>query len=126
MPYDEVAPSGEAIKMGDTNIYRKEGPASGRMPYDEVAPLAKPLKWATLLCAALGENVMDMDKAVLKKELKDFGERGVRFSLDGMPIEPDDTLVDMLLAEDNCTYMRNYVFQGKDIVEINFDKINLI
>ena len=40
--------------------------------------------------------------------------------------EPDDTLVDMLLAEDNCTYMRNYVFQGKDIVEINFDKIKLI
>lgn len=69
---------------------------------------------------------MDMDKAVLKKELEDFGERGVRFSLDGMPVEPDDTLVDMLLAEDNCTYMRNYVFQGKDIVEINFDKIKLI
>ena len=68
---------------------------------------------------------MDKDKAVLKKELTEFEERGVKFSLDGIPIEPDDELVDMLLAEDNCTYMRNYVFQGKDIVEINFDKIKL-
>ena len=68
---------------------------------------------------------MDIDKAVLKKELEDFEERGVKFSLDGIPVEPDDTLVDMLLAEDDCTYMRNYVFQGKEIVEINFDKIKL-
>ncbi len=69
---------------------------------------------------------MDIDKAVLKKELESFEERGVKFSLDGMPVEPDDTLVDMLLAEDDCTYMRNYVFQGKNIVEINFDKIKLV
>ena len=68
---------------------------------------------------------MEFDKAVLKKELTDFGEQGVKFSLDGVPVEPDDELVEMLLAEDDCTYMRNYVFQGKDIVEINFDKIKL-
>ncbi|MGN0374141.1 MAG: hypothetical protein ACI4EN_01470 [Butyrivibrio sp.] len=68
---------------------------------------------------------MELDKTALRKELEDFGERGVRFSVEGQPVEPDDRLVDMLLADESCTYMRNYVFKGGRIVEINFDKIKL-
>lgn len=68
---------------------------------------------------------MELDKTALKKELEDFGEQGVRFSVEGTPVEPGDGLVDMLLADENCTYMRNYVFKDEKIVEINFDKIKL-
>lgn len=67
----------------------------------------------------------ELRKAELNKELAEFEKQGVRFSVNGRPIESDEGLVDLLLADDNCTYMRNYVFQGEKIVEINFDKIKL-
>lgn len=67
----------------------------------------------------------EQEKAALKKELDDFEKKGVKFLLEGSPIEPGDNLVDMLLGDEDCTYMRNYVFKGARIVEIGFNKIKL-
>ena len=65
------------------------------------------------------------EKAILKKELEDFSNNGVVFYMDGNPVEAGEALVDMLLGDEDCTYMRNYVFKGAKIVEIGFNKIKL-
>lgn len=65
------------------------------------------------------------EKAALKKELEDFSNNGVAFYMDGNPVEAGESLVDMLLGDEDCTYMRNYVFKGAKIVEIGFNKIKL-
>lgn len=67
----------------------------------------------------------ELDKAALKKELEDFEKNGVKFLMDGNPIEKGENLVDILLGDEDCTYMRNYVFKGAKIVEIGFNKIKL-
>ena len=67
----------------------------------------------------------EQKKAALKKELEDFSNNGVSFYMDGNPIEAGENLVDMLLGDEDCTYMRNYVFKGAKIVEIGFNKIKL-
>ncbi len=67
----------------------------------------------------------ELDKAALKKELEDFEKNGVKFLMDGNPIETGENLVDILLGDEDCTYMRNYVFKGAKIVEIGFNKIKL-
>ncbi len=64
-------------------------------------------------------------RAALKAELLGLKEKGVSFSLDGKIVEPEDRLVDMLLAESDCTYMRNYQFKGGKVVKIEFDKVRL-
>lgn len=67
----------------------------------------------------------EQEKAALKKELDDFEKNGVKFLMDGYPVEPSENLVDILLGDEDCTYMRNYVFKGAKIVEIGFNKIKL-
>lgn len=67
----------------------------------------------------------ELRRTELSKELVEFEKQGVKFSVGGTPMETEEGLVDLLLADDNCTYMRNYVFQGEKIVEINFDKIKI-
>lgn len=67
----------------------------------------------------------EQKKAALKKELEDFSNNGVAFFMDGNPIEAGENLVEMLLGDEDCTYMRNYVFKGAKIVEIGFNKIKL-
>lgn len=67
----------------------------------------------------------ELRRTELNKELVEFEKQGVKFSVAGIPMETEEGLVDLLLADDNCTYMRNYVFQGEKIVEINFDKIKI-
>ncbi len=64
-------------------------------------------------------------RAALKKELLSLRESGVSLIVDGAQVEPEDCLVDRLLAENGCTYMRNYEFKGGKLVEIEFEKINL-
>lgn len=64
-------------------------------------------------------------RTALSKELLEYSENGVSFSVDGMKVRPEDGLIDMLLAESDCTYMRNYQFKGGKIVKIEFDKVNL-
>ncbi len=67
----------------------------------------------------------ELRKTELSNELVEFEKQGVKFSVGGLPIESKEGLVDLLLSDDSCTYMRNYVFQGEKIVEINFDKIKI-
>ncbi len=67
----------------------------------------------------------ELRKTELSKELAELEKQGVKFSLSGLPVSPMEGLVDLLLSDDDCTYMRNYVFQGDRIVEINFDKIKI-
>ncbi|MBD5158136.1 MAG: hypothetical protein HDT13_10965 [Butyrivibrio sp.] len=64
-------------------------------------------------------------KSALKEELLSLRESGVTFRVDGVEVEPEDCLVDRLLDESDCTYMRNYEFKGGKLVEIEFEKINL-
>lgn len=64
-------------------------------------------------------------KSSLKNELLCLKESGVSFRVDGVEVEPEDSLVDRLLAENGCTYMRNYQFKGGKLVEIEFEKISL-
>ena len=64
-------------------------------------------------------------RKTLSRELQSFSESGVHFSVNGREVRPDEGLVDMLLAEDDCTYMRNYKFRGGRIAAIEFDKISL-
>lgn len=65
------------------------------------------------------------EKAALIKELNDFEKSGVKFLMDGKPVESSEIIADMMLGEEDCTYMRNYVFKGARIVEIGFNKIKL-
>ncbi len=67
----------------------------------------------------------EQKKAALKKELENFSNNGVVFYMEGNPIEAGESLVEMLLGDEDCTYMRNYVFKGATIVEIGFNKIKL-
>lgn len=67
----------------------------------------------------------ELEKNALRKELEFFESKGIRFSMEGYPAQYEEILEDMLLNDNNCTYMRNYVFQGAKIVEINFNKIKL-
>ena len=67
----------------------------------------------------------ELEKNALRNELEFFESKGIRFSMEGYPAQCDEILEDMLLNDNNCTYMRNYVFQGAKIVEINFNKIRL-
>jgi hypothetical protein len=67
----------------------------------------------------------EQKKAALKKELENFSNNGVVFYMEGNPIEAGESLVEMLLGDEDCTYMRNYVFKGAKIVEIGFNKIKL-
>lgn len=67
----------------------------------------------------------ELEKKALRKELEFFESKGIRFSMEGNPAQYEEILEDMLLNDNNCTYMRNYVFQGTKIVEINFNKIRL-
>ncbi len=61
----------------------------------------------------------------LKKELTELTQNGVRLSLNGYNVEPGDSLVNLLLAENGCTYMRSYEFKGGKVVGISFEKIKL-
>ena len=47
-------------------------------------------------------------RAALKAELLGLKENGVSFSLNGKIVEPGERLVDQLLTDKDCTYMRNY------------------
>ena len=67
----------------------------------------------------------DEYRAALKAELLGLKENGVSFSLDGKIVEPEDCLIDMLLADSDGTYMRNYQFEGGKVVKIEFDKVSL-
>lgn len=67
----------------------------------------------------------ELEINALKKELEFFENKGIRFSIEGYPAMGEEILETMLLNDNNCTYMRNYVFQGAQIVEINFNKIKL-
>lgn len=64
-------------------------------------------------------------RSALKEELLSLRESGVSFLMDGAEVEPGDCLVDRLLDENDCTYMRNYEFKGGKLVEIEFEKISL-
>lgn len=64
-------------------------------------------------------------RLALNEELLGFRERGVSFSVNGRDVQPEDGLVDMLLADTDCTYMRNYQFKGSKIVKIDFNRIKL-
>ena len=77
------------------------------------------------LITALEIYMKEQEKAALKKELDDFEKNGVKFLFEGSHVESGENLVDMLLGDEDCTYMRNYVFKGAKIVEIGFNKIKL-
>lgn len=62
---------------------------------------------------------------VLKNELKDLYNSGVKFTLEGRFIECGDNLFNTLLREDGCTYMRNYAFFEGRLVRVDFDKVEL-
>lgn len=82
-----------------------------------------------LRCGLLREDFgMETDKnyrSALKEELLGLKENGVTFRVNGDEVEPEDGLIDMLLNENDCIYMRNYEFKGGKLVEIEFEKINL-
>ncbi len=65
------------------------------------------------------------NKESLTQELLQFGNEGVALYVDGTTIEPNRDLADLLLAEDGCTYMRNYIFKGEKVVGLEFEKIYL-
>ena len=67
----------------------------------------------------------ELEKNALRKELEFLESKGIRFSMEGYPVLCEEIIEDMVLNDDNCTYMRNYVFQGAKIVEINFNRIKL-
>ena len=66
-----------------------------------------------------------VDRVNLKRELTDFRKNGVLLTIGGKAVEPGDRLVDLLLSEKGCTYMRNYVYTNSGISEIQFQKIKI-
>ena len=71
------------------------------------------------------EDDMMYDKASLTSELKKLRSSGVLLTLEGNPVTSEEHLAELIIAEKECTYMRDYVFQDKKVVEIDFDKITL-
>ena len=62
----------------------------------------------------------------LKTELLSYRQNGIYLSVEGVPRLPDDEMVELILGEDECTYMRDYRFKGGEIVGINFNRIRLM
>lgn len=70
-------------------------------------------------------NQNDMNKIHLKDELENYGKQGVRLLMEGAEIQVEDSFVELLLREGECTYMRNYIFQDGRVIGIEFDKVYL-
>ena len=71
------------------------------------------------------EDDMMYDKASLTNELKELRNNGVLLMLEGNPVISEEHLAELIVAEKECTYMREYVFQDNKVVEIDFGKILL-
>ena len=71
------------------------------------------------------EDDMMYDKASLTNELKELRNNGVLLTLEGNPVTSEEQLAELIVAEKECTYMREYVFQDNRVVEIDFGKISL-
>ena len=71
------------------------------------------------------EDDMMYDKASLTNELKELRNNGVLLTLEGNPVTSEEHLAELIIAENECTYMREYIFQDNRVVEIDFDKIYL-
>ena len=71
------------------------------------------------------EDDMMYDKASLTNELKELRNNGVLLTLEGNPVTSEEHLAELIIAEKECTYMREYVFQDNKVVEIDFGKISL-
>lgn len=65
------------------------------------------------------------DRKPLLRELYALNNEGVSLLVEGRKVRPGARLVDTLLGESGCTYMRNYRYENGKVVEINFNKIIL-
>ena len=64
-------------------------------------------------------------RTFLVNELCKFSRNGVELCVNGEPVASEKKLAEMILAENGCTYMRNYNFEGNKITKIEFDKVKL-
>lgn len=66
------------------------------------------------------------EKSSLISELNNLKKEGVVFCVDGEQFNSENELAELILKEDQCTYMRNYCFEDGKVTKIEFDKVNLV
>lgn len=61
----------------------------------------------------------------LYNELCRLNSMGVSLIVDDRKVTPHEGALSMLVAEPDCTYMRDYHYEGGEIKEIRFDRITI-
>lgn len=64
------------------------------------------------------------EKDNLRNELEKFESNGIKLKLGGKETNKENIFRKVTVVNDNhCCYMRNYVFKGSSLVEVDFRKI---
>lgn len=63
-----------------------------------------------------------MDKNQLFIELKDIQGRGITIFFEGKKSTPEN-VSDRLCVQEECSYMRDYVYNEGVLTELHFDKV---
>ena len=64
-----------------------------------------------------------MDRNQLFLELKNIQGRGITIFLEGEKSTPETVASQLCVQEDNCSYMRDYVYDEGVLTELHFDKV---